>query len=94
MAADTPNAIQPATPALQVIEATTRNAAASRKRLSRMNRELSLIMLRTSIALRFAQHLPSYRRVLAARRVAISAFLTTGRCNTIREEKCPRRNVC
>jgi hypothetical protein len=29
MAADTPNAIQPATPALQVIEATTRNAAAS-----------------------------------------------------------------
>jgi hypothetical protein len=44
MAADTPNAIQPATPALHVIEATTRNAAASRKRLSRMNRELSLIM--------------------------------------------------
>src|SRR5256885_16252472 len=64
MAADTPNAIQPATPALQVIEATTRNAAASRKRLSRMNRELSLIMLRTSIALLFAQHLPSYRRGL------------------------------
>jgi len=48
-------------------------------------------MLRTSIALLFAQHLPSYRRVLAARRVAISAFLTTGRCNTIRDGEMPAR---
>jgi hypothetical protein len=42
--ADTPNAAQPATPALHVIDATTRKAAASRNRLSRMNRELSLMI--------------------------------------------------
>jgi hypothetical protein len=37
-------AAQPASPALHVIDATTRKAAASRNRLSRMNRELSLII--------------------------------------------------
>jgi hypothetical protein len=42
MPAEMPNAIQPASPALHVIDATTRKAAASRNRLSRMNRELSL----------------------------------------------------
>jgi len=69
--------------------------AASRKRLSRMNRELSLIMLRTSIALRFAQHLPSYRRVLAARRVAIFCFPDhRSMQHPFAIGKCPRGNVC
>jgi hypothetical protein len=42
--AEVPNAIQPASPALHVIDATTRKAEASRNRLSRMNRELSLMI--------------------------------------------------
>jgi hypothetical protein len=32
-----------------------------------------------------------YRRVLAARRVIISDFLTTGRCNTIGAGEMPAR---
>jgi hypothetical protein len=34
-----------------------------------------------------------YRRVLAARRAAISAFLTAGRCNTIGIAEMPPGNV-